>query len=671
MSKFQTLKSLFSIAENTSEGFKTICPFHQDKEPSLWVKDNGDDFPLGHCKAGCDNSQVGKFIFKKALDAGWTIGKREPEKVYQYYDENGEKTYKKLRFPKGTKPPFLIEPKGSVLTLYNLHKIKNAETVFIVEGEKDADNLESALSISSVAVTTTPNGAGEKFKSNYSEPLKNKEVFIIPDYDEAGLKHALKIKSALPQAKIILLPFLEFGNKQKKDISDFLQENSIEAFNKLLNSPASVEKLEKILIEHSKQTTPNTKKLTSDFIISDDFALSCHGLVGDITRWITRYSKYPQPALALGAALCCVGTIKAKKVCFGTNGLRTNLYILAFAPSAGGKGIAIKGISKIFTALNLDCQCGDLISDSGLVNDLAKKNGRGFIAWDEIGEALKHMTSDKSSLHFKKIAVELTKLFSSADSMYYGKQYANSDGKTPRKDIDQPCLNLFGATNITSFIDSLDSSQFSNGFLPRFIPIQVENERKRPLPDMIMPYPDDNLIEQCKAILGLDTRSENLLGEPVKVYSTEEAAIKLRKIELEYADRMISIENQNTINKSVSAILGRAYEHICKVALVLSDKEITLTDVNFAYSIISKCIEGMIDLAVEEAPKDDSARQMDELCDYIAQGGDGGMKQNRAMYRSTVPNVRGKKELEIILTTLEDQGRIIRHPSEPKTWIAV
>ena len=66
--------------------------------------------------------------------------------------------------------------------LYHLPDVLRAETVFCVEGEKDADRLMSA---GLVAPTCNPGGAGKWFPS-YSESLKGKNVRILPDNDEPG-----------------------------------------------------------------------------------------------------------------------------------------------------------------------------------------------------------------------------------------------------------------------------------------------------------------------------------------------------------------------------------------------------------------------------------------------------------------------------------------------------
>ena len=62
------------------------------------------------------------------------------------------------------------------------------ETIYIVEGEKDAD----ALNKLGLVATTNAGGSG-KWRQEYNEYLKDRPVVILPDKDDAGQKHALQI----------------------------------------------------------------------------------------------------------------------------------------------------------------------------------------------------------------------------------------------------------------------------------------------------------------------------------------------------------------------------------------------------------------------------------------------------------------------------------------------
>ena len=60
------------------------------------------------------------------------------------------------------------------------------------------------------------------------------------------------------------------------------------------------------------------------------------GLVGKIARWINATSIYPQPMLAVAAAITAAGVAMSHKVQSPTR-LRTNFYTMGLAPSGAGK----------------------------------------------------------------------------------------------------------------------------------------------------------------------------------------------------------------------------------------------------------------------------------------------------------------------------------------------
>jgi hypothetical protein len=99
-----------------------------------------------------------------------------------------------------------------------------AEPVFIVEGEKDA------LSLASLGLIATTNvmGAG-KWRSQYSEALRSRQVVILPDNDEAGRKHGRAVADSLygvaASIRIVELP----GLPDKGDVSDWLASGETKA----------------------------------------------------------------------------------------------------------------------------------------------------------------------------------------------------------------------------------------------------------------------------------------------------------------------------------------------------------------------------------------------------------------------------------------------------------
>lgn len=134
--------------------------------------------------------------------------------------------------------------------LYNLPKVIESKNIFFVEGEKDADNLNSIGLVS----TTTVGGASSfnKKADEYKEFLKDKNVYIIPDNDEAGMKYAKNVencvKNIASKVKILNLTDEISNLKAKEDISDVLlkygEEKTKEILKKIIKNEKKEEEFE-------------------------------------------------------------------------------------------------------------------------------------------------------------------------------------------------------------------------------------------------------------------------------------------------------------------------------------------------------------------------------------------------------------------------------------------
>jgi len=101
--------------------------------------------------------------------------------------------------------------------LYHLPEVSTAALIYLVEGEKDADNL-TALGLTA---TCNVGGAG-KWRANYNKALQGKAVVILPDNDDPGRSHAQTVARNLhgvaASVKVVELP----GLLEKGDVSDWL-----------------------------------------------------------------------------------------------------------------------------------------------------------------------------------------------------------------------------------------------------------------------------------------------------------------------------------------------------------------------------------------------------------------------------------------------------------------
>jgi DNA primase len=208
--------------KRSGAGYVAKCPAHQDGIPSLSISAQHGKI-LVHCHAGCQQRDVVDALKSQGL---WPEAEQEQGRrivaEYNYTDENGDLLYQIVRFePKDFRPRYLdgaggwTYKKHPVQVLYHLREVLEAPIVFVVEGEKDVDKLREH----GFAATTNAGGAKARWLPQYTETLRGREVYIIPDNDSPGWQRATVIARALlgSAARISILDLPE----QIKDISDW------------------------------------------------------------------------------------------------------------------------------------------------------------------------------------------------------------------------------------------------------------------------------------------------------------------------------------------------------------------------------------------------------------------------------------------------------------------
>ena len=170
------------------------------------------------------------------------------ETLYDYTDETGKLIYQCVRYlPKGFsqrqpdgKGGWTYNLQGVRRVLYNLPQVISAQSVSVPEGEKDCDNLAKL----GFVATTNPLGA-EKWRDEYSETLRGKEVIVfgdVGDPDGKGEKHTAQvIQSLTDRAKSIKHVVLPNGFH---DVSDYIAtiplETAAETIRKLIEETPEI-----------------------------------------------------------------------------------------------------------------------------------------------------------------------------------------------------------------------------------------------------------------------------------------------------------------------------------------------------------------------------------------------------------------------------------------------
>jgi hypothetical protein len=163
-------------------------------------------------KRGCDASGAIDWLRGEGLLAdGWAGGaapavEGSKPTTYDYVDEHRALLHQTVRYEPKAFRQRRPDPDNAGRWIWNLRGIRtvlyrlpdllaamaNGDTIYIAEGEKDADNLRALGFIA----TTNPMGAG-KWQAEYSEVLRGASVVVISDNDQAGRNHAEQVARSL------------------------------------------------------------------------------------------------------------------------------------------------------------------------------------------------------------------------------------------------------------------------------------------------------------------------------------------------------------------------------------------------------------------------------------------------------------------------------------------
>jgi RecA-family ATPase len=223
-------------AKRSGAGWTARCPAHDDHRESLSIGVGENGRLLLKCHAGCAFDAILKAAGVEPSKPGNGEDRRSPlgriVAAYKYHDARGEVVFRVTRHaPKDFRQwrpdgigGWIPGRAGIDPVPYRLPKLLNASEVYIVEGEKDCDNLARL----GLVATTNPGGAdadgdgGRKWPAEFDRYFEGRHVILIPDNDPAGRTHvravAKKLSSKAASIRILELP----GLPEKGDVSDWI-----------------------------------------------------------------------------------------------------------------------------------------------------------------------------------------------------------------------------------------------------------------------------------------------------------------------------------------------------------------------------------------------------------------------------------------------------------------
>lgn len=194
--------------------------------------------------------------------------------TYDYVDEEGKLLYQairqkdkrfSMRRPDG-KGGWINDMDGVRRVPYNLPAVMEKMFIVIVEGEKDADNLNALFGGKGSWVATTIIGGSNGWKEEYADFFLRigTFTFVIPDRDKQGQKLANDIVSSLDERSPVLvydLKVYKIRDKHGKDISDWMERLK----SKGINNSKIFKRLKNKLMKESYYKEPEKASSASQF----------------------------------------------------------------------------------------------------------------------------------------------------------------------------------------------------------------------------------------------------------------------------------------------------------------------------------------------------------------------------------------------------------------------
>ena len=354
----------------SGSGWASLCPAHDDNSPSLSISEGDDGRVLLKCHAECETADVIEAL-------GLTMADLFPAKksrngfnghitnAYDYQDESGNLLYQVCRYePKDFRQR---SPDGSGgwtwkitgvrRVLYRLPEIiaavQRGETIYICEGEKDVEAMESNGFVATCnSGGATKDASDKKWPDTCTESLRDALVVIIADKDAAGRTHAnvvaAKLRGVAKSVRIIELP--DRGDTAVKDASDwFAAGGTVDEFNAIVAAAPPFDFDTTSSDEQAQQDPHRYKQGTSadDYLNGDQaerpHAANTKNLVERLAERIYSPSvkpEEPSPRYSLGDVPICTPA---------------NLTTISALPKAAKTAAVMAMFASSFAAPTADC----------------------------------------------------------------------------------------------------------------------------------------------------------------------------------------------------------------------------------------------------------------------------------------------------------------------------
>ena len=484
---------------NSKQEYVIPCPFHNDgSRPNCRIDEQKEVYFCDVCNAGGHISKVAiKLGFVGITKTAYRYP--QPDTTYDYTDESGYVLYQVCRMPEnGTgKKQFFQRRKAPDnwmeceeraycetrkknrcqngwiwglaksdcqsevrRVLFNTKQLaaKKNHYAVIVEGEKDCLTLQAQ----GFLAVTNPMGAG-KWEESYTEQLIGWPVVILPDNDEPGQEHALRVAHALWKKakviKIISLPELP----PKGDVTDwFAAGNTKQQLIEIIKAAPEWEPAHPVI---SKPIEPL------------EFPESAYlGWAGEYAALYSQYRESPKPFWYF-SALTCLGALLGSRLTLQVgNYPQPRMFTVLVGESADDrKSTCIHETSRFFKEAVGDeyKTCGGLGSAEGLATILN----------DEPQQPLL-LVYDELRSFVAKANIQGSVLLPAVNTLFEENNYENATKGHTFK-IHNAYLSVLAACTKETYQTMFDPSFGDMGFLNRLFVVNATGKRRFAMMPMI------------------------------------------------------------------------------------------------------------------------------------------------------------------------------------------
>lgn len=407
---------------------------------------------------------------------------------------------------------------------------------------------------------------------------------------------------------------------------------------------------------------------------------AAHSQLGNIRPLCALYDWHVQRSpryaheLSLAFALMTMSTILSGR--FSHRGLTSNLFAVVIAPTSIGKTVLLNLFGEVLTECAEGMRVGpkEIISDKGFYNDL-KDNRAKLFGIDEWGKFQKEIFNERANSSQKLIRRSLLSVFS-AFSTPSNKTASRADDKNFKAvELGPLCPSVFGITTPVDFYDSLNISFIDDGFLTRFLLMEITEDsligRKESITDndqvrrifmewfntartvwkrATMDYPEwENAKCDTNCITEMDV--------------SQDAAAALSAIgEIE--------DDYKKTDKVFGNVFARLRELVVRVSIIFEiaarpySQQIELSSVELSFKLVSEILTNSYNTAKRRIAPNEGESINREIMDYFAQ------TQAPALYgelrsKSKLADLPPREAREVI-NEMYMQGRLLRFKAKER-----